>query len=67
MKVHIDHEDHGHPSQSTAGRFPEDQALRRRGYAIAARPKGREPVWLLHGVRFTQSEALAREGVFFDG
>lgn len=57
---HIDHEDHGRPSQDNSGRHPRDATLRKAGYAIAARPNSGEPIWTKNGRRFTQSVALRR-------
>jgi len=48
----------GHPSASTAARFPRDLLLRRHGFAIAARPRGKPAVWVRHGKAYTEREAL---------
>ena len=39
-------------------RFPDDTALRKVGFRINARPKGKKPVWELAGDLFDESEAL---------
>lgn len=53
-------ESYGHPSHDTSNRFEVDALLRRHGYKIVERRKGKEAIWLLSGVRFSQSEALIR-------
>lgn len=53
-------EDDSHPFQDKSGRFPLDALLRKYGYAIWRREPGKEPIWILHGVEFSQSEVLAR-------
>lgn len=50
--------DEPHPTRSISRRFPEDQELRAAGFAIHARPRGREAVWLRQGVLYCHSEAL---------
>ena len=47
--------------QDTSARFALDQALRKRGFKIRARPpKGGEPVWELNGVLFSEHDAVRR-------
>ncbi len=48
-----------HPTQESRNFFPTDQLLRRNGYAIHERRRGREPLWKLGDKVYPQEEALA--------
>lgn len=47
-------------SQDRSNRFAVNDLIRRNGYQIYQRKKGREPVWVKSGVCFTESEVLLR-------
>jgi hypothetical protein len=52
----FDTRDHG-------GRHPQDRALRRKGFAIHARPRKGPAVWVKDGTLYTEAEALEAAGV----
>jgi hypothetical protein len=52
----FDTRDHG-------GRHTQDRALRRKGFAIHARPAKGPAVWAKDGVLYTEAEALEAAGV----
>jgi RecJ-like exonuclease len=52
----IDTRDHG-------GRHPQDRALRRKGFAIHARPAKGPAVWVKDGTLYTEAQALEAAGV----
>lgn len=53
-------EEFGHPSHDVSNRFEVDALLRRKGFHIWERKRGKDPIWILSGVKFAQSEALLR-------
>jgi hypothetical protein len=67
-EVDKDKPEHWHPSQDETTRFPLDQLLRQRGFQIHRRRQNSEPVWLLKGIVFKQSEAILhlKEGDVLD-
>ena len=44
--------------EDTTNRFPRDQLLRRHGFVLKCRPKGKEAIWMLGDTPYTESEAL---------
>ncbi len=56
---HPDHEDIPHPSIETRSRFPKDDALRAKGFAIFDRRKGLPARWRdRDGLIWLENEAL---------
>jgi hypothetical protein len=47
----------------TADRHPQDRALRRKGFAIHARPRTGPALWAKDGVVYTEAQALEAAGV----
>jgi hypothetical protein len=52
----FDTRDHG-------GRHPQDRALRRKGFAIHARPRTGPALWAKEGRLYTEAQALEAAGV----
>jgi hypothetical protein len=50
-------------TRETVARHPQDRALRRKGFAIHARPAKGPAVWVKDGVLYTQEQALEAAGV----
>lgn len=60
-------DDDSRPSQDMSERYPDDQKLRRHGFAIYSRPGGKlEPFWIRRGIIETHSQALFKCGAGAD-
>jgi hypothetical protein len=50
-------------TRETAARHPQDRALRRKGFAIHARPAKGPAVWTKQGRLYTEAQALETAGI----